>query len=469
MQFSRALGAFLLISVFASAQKPAADKPVYVVLWFDTEDYVEPASDDAALRLASDLTSMGVRATFKLVGEKARVLEARNRQDVIRALSAHAIGYHSNYHSIQPVPALYLKRFSFTEGAAEFERRESPGAIDIKRIFGVTPICYGQPGSSWAPQSNPALRRMGIPVYLDSGTHVDIDDQPIWYGGLLYVYGIGRYQIRPDLDRPETNPETFREFDAAVADLKRSGGGLISTYFHPTEFVTTEFWDAVNFLHGATREKSQWARPHRRTEEESERCYRIFRAYVEHALKTPGVRFVTAGDLLQLYSPINAPRVGRAEIAKHLSSSITFLRTNEGYLSPADMLLQLLGLDPQIIDGPGRRGETTYKAETIPAWLFQSMREDVSSFIHTNGRLPDEVFVGPETLSLDDFTATLATAGNAPGPVKVVHGKLATDQYFASDATGSFHWPIHPEGFSAPELMDLARLQGWTLKPARLR
>ena len=34
-----------------SAEGPAK---VYVVLWFDTEDYILPASDDAALRLAKD-------------------------------------------------------------------------------------------------------------------------------------------------------------------------------------------------------------------------------------------------------------------------------------------------------------------------------------------------------------------------------------------------------------------------------
>jgi hypothetical protein len=28
---------------------------------------------------------------------------------------------------------------------------------------------------------------------------------------------------------------------------------------------------------------------------------------------------------------------------------------------------------------------------------------------------------------------------------------------------------IHPDGFSAPELLELGRPQGWTLKPARLR
>ena len=98
-----------ILALLISAVALAAKGPVYVVLWFDTEDYIEPAADDAALRLATDLDKLGVRATFKVVGEKARVLESRGRTDVIRALTHHDIGYHSNFHSIQPAPALYSR------------------------------------------------------------------------------------------------------------------------------------------------------------------------------------------------------------------------------------------------------------------------------------------------------------------------------------------------------------------------
>src|SRR3954470_3715979 len=156
----------LLSLVLLLVSSLTAADPVYVVLWFDTEDYIEPAADDAALRIATDLTAEGVRATFKVVGEKARLLEARGRTDVITALSKHTIGYHSNWHSVPPTPAEYLVRLGYLEGADEFERREGPGLADVKRIFGTQPVCYGQPGSSWGPQSNLALRKLGIPVYL---------------------------------------------------------------------------------------------------------------------------------------------------------------------------------------------------------------------------------------------------------------------------------------------------------------
>ncbi|HUA79883.1 MAG TPA: hypothetical protein VL997_05885, partial [Dyella sp.] len=177
----------ILLALLLACASLRAAGPVYVVLWFDTEDYVEQAADDAALRIARDLTGLGVGATFKVVAEKARTLDRRGRRDVLDAIALHDIGYHSNFHSQQPTPALYLRDLGYVEGAAEFERRERPGMLDLARIFGVLPSCYGQPGNSWAPQTNTALRRMGIPVYLDEGTHVGLNNQPFWYGGLLYI------------------------------------------------------------------------------------------------------------------------------------------------------------------------------------------------------------------------------------------------------------------------------------------
>src|SRR5437667_11120110 len=111
---------FLAIPAPATAAEPAPK--VYVILWFDTEDYLLPASDDAALHVADFLTAEKIRATFKVVGEKARTLERRGRTDVIAALKTHEIGYHSNWHSTQPTPAMYLSNLDWDEGSAEFDR-----------------------------------------------------------------------------------------------------------------------------------------------------------------------------------------------------------------------------------------------------------------------------------------------------------------------------------------------------------
>src|SRR5665213_754017 len=140
-------------------EQPVA--PVYIALWLDTEDYILPASDDAAKRIADFLTRQGIHATFKVVGEKARALARRQRTDVIAALARQEIGYHSNTHSQQPTVAEYESVLDWGSGGEEFDRRERSGFDDVARIFGKTPTCYGQPGYSWAPQVYPVLKKWG--------------------------------------------------------------------------------------------------------------------------------------------------------------------------------------------------------------------------------------------------------------------------------------------------------------------
>ena len=253
--------------------------PVYVTLWFDTEDYILPQDDDAAKRIAELLTSLSVRATFKVVGEKARVLESRGRSDVIAALARHDVGYHSNTHSQQPTIAVYLQNAGWEDGRAEFFRRESSGARDVARIFGATPSAYGQPGSAWAPQAYPALRDMGIDMYLDEADHVGIDDQPFYYGGMLNVFKMRSNVARMELNGGDSLAKGKTRFTQAYERLRSRGGGTISIYYHPNEWVQTEFWDAVNFSRGANPPRSAWKAPGTRPAGETEQAFRDFEAY----------------------------------------------------------------------------------------------------------------------------------------------------------------------------------------------
>jgi hypothetical protein len=44
---------------------------------------------------------------------------------------------------------------------------------------------------------------------------------------------------------------------------------------------------------------------------------------------------------------------------------------------------------------------------------------------------------------------------------------LAAAKYVADDSPDLWGWVIFPPNFRAPKLMGLAKLQAWTLKPAR--
>jgi hypothetical protein len=450
----------LLLIGFAVFAQP---RPVYYLLWFDTEDYVDPASDDAALRLAATLEKMGVRATFKVVGEKARRLEKRNRYDVINALSRHDIGYHTNYHSIPPSPAAYQRILHPLEAVEEFSRREEPGLRDVQRIFGVLPSCYGQPGDSWGPAANVALRRWGVPVYMDDGGQVGLNGQPFWLGGMLYVFNLKGYTLRPDINHRESLQATKDKFDGMVSSLADKGGGVIQTYFHPTEFSSTEFWDAVNFMGGKYTPPEEYKMPRPRSPESAEQAYSTLFEFVRHIQKNPNVRVVTARQLPLLFEDqIQTPDPVAAR--RQFRTSIDI----QGPYSAADQLLALLGLDARYVDGPVARGQTVVDRASLSRVLFDRAKLDAIGYIEAHKRLPHTIWAGAQRLSLPDFAATLAH-DDGGAEVQVRKGEASFERFVAADTDKNYGWVIHPKGFTAPELLEQARLQAWTLKPARLR
>ena len=356
-----------------------------------------------------------------------------------------------------------MHRLGLLEGAQEFERREGPGLEAVRRVFGVTPSCYGQPGNSWAPQANIALRKLGVPVYMDDGDQVGFNNQPFWYGGMLYAFNMQGSTMRADLNDEAKLAPAKQAFDKAVAAAKARGGGVLQSYYHPTEWAATEFWDAVNFKGGANPPRAEWKRPNLRTPESAEKAYRLFFDFVKHAKATPGVRIVTARELPRLMENPVQPTSKQQALA-WLRESID---SHEGR-SAADLLLAGLGVSPRYVDGPERPGRTTYAAPTIPRWAFDKAKSDAADYIIKLKRLPNHVWIGTETLSLAGFTATFA-ADSGSGDVAVRKGELAFERHIAKDAAKSYNWVIHAKGFAPEELLELARLQAWTLKAAVLR
>jgi hypothetical protein len=498
-----ASGAAVLASLFLAAEPPCR---VNVILWFDTEDYLLPADDDASKRLAEMLTERGLRATFKVVGEKARVLERRGRSDVIAALQKHCIGYHANFHSVHPAPAEYLAECGLLDGVAEFARREGGGAADVRRIFSVpTLACYGQPGSSWAPQAILALGSIGvashgIPCYVDEGEQVGLDHKPFWYAGAINVFQMGENCTRMDLHDPAAVEPAKRRVAAIAERLRREPDtGLISIFYHPCEWVHREFWDGVNFSRGANPPREQWKAPRQLPAEETDAAFRRFGEYIDYIRSLPGVKFVTAAELPELYpDEVRSAGVSEADLADLATRlvsggalGIDFQVIGRRAYSAADqfeLLALAMGklsagedlrfpLPVQGLWGPDNAPPEPCPKAPLPWLAFRDTVRDVLNFTQTQRRVPARVFVGAEPVPPADFLLALAAAYDSFRK----HGKLPLEEglslgnnpevlparHIGADTPGLFGgWIIHKEDFRAPKLLALARLQAWTLKPA---
>jgi hypothetical protein len=485
--------ALAALGLFSPCRARAAEPArVYVVLWFDTEDYLLPDSDDAALRLAEFLTREGVRATFKVVGEKARTLQARERYDVITALKKHEIGYHSNWHSVQPSPAMYLSDLGWDDGVAEFDRREGPGRDDVERIFGQAPSCYGQPGSSWSPQSYGAMRRWHMPVYLDAGSHVDLNGEPCYYGGVLTLYKL-THTLRTGLGGEADLRAATDRFQSARQTLLERGGGVVSIYYHPCEFVHKTFWDGANFSRGANPPRERWKLPPRKTAEESATAWSSFEGYIRFIRGFDDVRFITATEAAKFYADRAQGRTFPPQELKAIAAAvvegITFQR-REGHTLSASEVFWLMneclaergGQRPaepitleQTPNGPSERGHQL-TAEVTADWSqVTRTAADLADFLRKQRRLPSTVWLGSTAVSPESYLAGIAPvvagllAGKpAPEQVTFAPAVLAAAKHVADDGPNLWGWVIFPPNFRAPIMMELAKRQAWTLKPAFL-
>jgi len=467
---------------------------VYVLWWFDVEDCTVTQSDDAAKRLAMILQEHGARGTFKIVGQKARMMEQRVRYDVIDALKRHDIGFHSNWHGRRPQIAEYLGPLDWDAGVAEFEKREGPGLEDVRRIFGQNPLTYGQPGSNWSPHVFPVLRRWGVPTYISGFGYVGVDCQPFWYGGTLctsHMYGkrlSGEDQrhlmgLNFELGGPgelDKHKETFsrsREQLARQASLSHGTGGLISILNHPCTLVL-----------------EQWFSTNMKPRERTEAGYRHFEEFVKWALALDNVQPTCASGLSMLYADRALERrFSREELRKvaaGLEREIHFQRFDDWTLSAAEAFGMLVAC----LDAFGSTGELPREVPCSPVYnpirgpegrvrdatlswdAFRMTVRAANEFVGRAQRVPDQVAVADGAVGPGDYLAAVArvfgrllSRGHPPDQVRIKPAACRFEDCVDEAAARSgWRGAMMPEGFSAPSLLELARLEAWTLKPAVL-
>ena len=425
----------LLLAGASHAFSQDSARRVYVTLWFDTEDYILPQDDDATKRLAEMLTRLGVRATFKIVGEKARVLESRGRTRRDR-------GARQARH-----------RLPLEHAQSAADRRRLPAERRMGRRAGrvLSPRSAGRPRrrahlrrDAGRRTDNPAARGRRRPIrrsatwafgmYLDEADHVGIDDQPFYYGGMLNVFKMRSNLARMDLSGGASLDEGKAAFTKAYERLRAKGGGTISIYYHPNEWVHTEFWDAVNFRRGANPPRAEWKQPGTRPAAETETGVPRFRAVhpvhqgaagralrdgdrADDALRRCGVDDADA-------SPRRICRRSRVPCRRRSRSrSSTGMRCRR-LTSSACSPMRWPRSSMRKAWPAGRRSarSTDRRAPTRRRPAARDRRASAGRAFARSGarhrgilprrshRVPDEVWIGAESLSPADYLATLAAA-----------------------------------------------------------
>ena len=225
------------------------------VFSFDTEDFVTPETDDALLAIAQLLTRQSIRASFAVVGDKARALWSRGRRDVIEALGRHDIQYHANNHLLWPQTTLELSRLGWDEGVDLVVDTERRGLADVAEAFGQRPVAYIRNGGNWDPRLLYGLNLLGIQGFVPSA-YLLPEGGPLWYAGTLNYW----YSIAMERFFGKGAEALVAEFRSQKQRVAGSSTPIVA-YAHPCMFITSLFYDLHNMpAHGVYRPRGTGAR-----------------------------------------------------------------------------------------------------------------------------------------------------------------------------------------------------------------
>jgi len=461
----------------------------YVSVVFDVEDYITPASegiDEIPKWLAEIMTETGVTGTFFVIGEKARSLEERGRQDVIAAMAAHDIGSHTNLGSIHPTVTEILENADWDNGVQQMLVNESLGFEELERIFNVPISSLARHGGSYGPQLIYALGQMGK-SYIYSPIHLP-GHNATWFCNTLNFHGeYGGFDdlyYKDELFNPMLDSLELR-FQNDIDDLD------VLAFFgcHPCKVRSVQFWD-FNFYEGANPDLSECKAPELRPLESMETAKKNFRRLMVFLKSQPGVRVTTFKDLTERFSYQKEVISSKdlQEYAKNLIESQTIIPGND--FSPAELFAALVtsldesfsgGSIPGKLDrisplGPMEMPVRSPGSGTLNKEQVQLLVHEAKAAISNYGVLPAGLMAGEGVIGTGSLLALFCQVylDELSGKVKDSYKPVPFDPYpleneaaIIEAVEGCKYWIVHRPDLDMSQLVEKTRLQLWTLKPAQ--
>jgi hypothetical protein len=464
---------------------------MFLVVNFDVEDYVTPESegiDDIPKWLAEIMSEEGVTGTFFVIGEKARSLEKRGRRDVIAAMAKHDIGSHTNFGSIHPTVTEELEKVDWENGVRRMDDQESAGFRDLGRIFSKPIKILARHGGSYGPQLVCALGKMGAGY---AGSPVSLPGRSVvWFCNALNFSG--QYDGFDDA--------YFRDdlFEPLLAKLKAELPKLAETvdilpFFagHPCKIRAREFWD-LNFYDGKNPGPGEWKIPDLRPLESMKTAQKNFRRLIRYLKDRDDIEITTFSSLMDLYASqkemLTEPEL--REIAEKTLSGKT-IPTSE-YFSPAEAFFGYVralivyrdhGVLPRKIRvnrplGPPEMPTSQPEISRVTLAEVYDLAAQANDYLLRVGSLPSFLDVRNLRIGAGSLFALFSAVyldmnskhSGSDYEVPSFDPYPKTNEAEIIQRINDFKsWPVHRRDLDMTKIVEMTKLQLWTLKPAHRR
>lgn len=489
MRSSSRLSYLVLIMALALANSCHSPKSkMFLVLNFDVEDYTTPASegiDDIPKWLAEIMSEEGFTGTFFVIGEKARSLESRGRRDVIAAMAKHDIGSHTNHGSIHPTVTEQLEKAGWDDGVRLMAEQESAGIRDLERIFGVPVRTLARHGGSYGPQLVCALGQMkagysGSPISLP-GRNV------VWFCNALNF--TGQYDgfddtyYRDDLFEPH-----FDKLKRELPKLAQTTDVLSFFAGHPTKIRSEQFWD-FNYYGGRNPGPGEWKTPELRPLESMKTAQANFRRMVQYLKSRDDIEITTFRSLMEVYGSQKEfiTKDELREIAQKTIKNKSIFGSE--YFSPAETFagyteaiadFQKKGtLSPELKAnrplGPLEMPNPQPEISQLTLEEVYELTGKANEYIRQFGSLPSSLQIRGSRIGAGSLFALFSAVY-----LDMISGKQVSDYDVPAfdpyprtnekeivQAIRDFKtWPVHRPDLDMEKIVEMTKLQLWTLKPA---
>lgn len=446
------------------------------LLRYDVEDYLTPESHGALAAILESMRVAEIAGSYGIVGKKAQALADAGFGSTLDALRQEAaLGFHSWSHSEHPTIAEELQTLSYRDGIKAFVEREKVGVEMVADAI-RPPVYFTQPGANWVPAAAEALPQLGMDTFFSDAwnSYVVPLDEPVWLGSVLHL-SPPVMTPRPFLLKfPDNLKEALEVIDEAA--LQFSGGKIFMVMAHPTELVSTKFWDAVNFAHGATVDVLRPAPVRSRIEQNHAR--EAYREYLVAISRHPDIEWLNVVQLRDRVMPLRESLVALDRWKPHLQHRLGPMRVDQGSLSAAQQvyLLALAVGTPQasMIKVPpilppedwGPSLQTATRFGSVSAEVVRRASRWLASAIQEHGRLPSRVPCGEREHWPIEVYAGYALSLWNHAEASMVNGRaLELDflRYIQEPDQLHWDWPIFPHEFRPFRLWQQARSLAWSL------
>jgi hypothetical protein len=366
---------------------------------------------------------------------------------------------------------------------------EGRGLADVRALTGRQPTAYCKPGNSWGPQVMAALPRLGVPVFCDAPLEWS-PGRPLWYAGSLCI----RYHLAFDWFFTQPVGETRGRVERLQAELLRlleaHEDGYVVLYTHPCRLYTAAF--PQNFVAGKNPPRPDWRPAALRPEAECEELKKDLGEVLRWIAEDLRPEVVTYSQLWAGHAPGPERWLNREqmrELARCVEPEPVPLAWNDTWLSPAEQWGAIVGaaaagevhltwpkqVAARRVLGPVTAPPTLGEPFEAPVGALMAAARRAIHETECTGRMPAAVElcgaqIGPNTLLQ---ACRRAVPGHFRGrwpervrvfPAEEVPALARRDDFARLRFQGT--WSIFPPDFTGDRLLEQARLQAWTAKPA---